>query len=272
MLDTLLDKLSGIDGIDITQIKSNIFSKLDPANTDYAGIVIENAGKIGQKLLSGLSTFGVGLIIGFFFLLSFENVGETLIGFVPKKHRKETEKLTNSINESLRNYLVGIAIDASVVFVICSIAFSLTGLRAPLLFAVFCAITNVIPFIGPYIGAIPALIVGFSMSPTIGLLTGLAIVIIQFFEGNFLQEMIMSKTTKLHPVTIIMGLLIFGHYWGMIGMVVSTPLIAIIKQIYTFFDEKYDFFKNNDKDRDDLENVSKKVIKKINDKQIEENI
>lgn len=272
MLDTLLDKLSGIDGVDITQIKSNIFSKLDPANTDFAGIVIEYAGKISQKLLSGFSTFGVGLIIGFFFLLSFENVGETLIGFVPKKHRKETEKLTNSINDSLRNYLVGIAIDASVVFVICSIAFSLTGLRAPLLFAVFCAITNVIPFIGPYIGAVPALIVGFSMSPTIGLLTGLAIVIIQFFEGNFLQEMIMSKTTKLHPVTIIMGLLIFGHYWGMIGMVVSTPLIAIIKQIYTFFDEKYDFFKNNDNDRDDLEKISKKVIKKINDKQIEENI
>ena len=87
-----------------------------------------------------------------------------------------------------------------------------------------------------------------------------------------MQPVLMSKTTKLHPVTIIMGLLIFGHYWGMIGMVVSTPLIAIIKIIYTFFDEKYDFFKNNDKSVEELEETSKKVIKKINDRKIEENI
>ena len=142
-----------------------------------------------------------------------------------------------------------------VVFAICSVVFSLIGLRAPVLFALFCAITNVIPYVGPYIGAVPALIVGFAISPTVGLLTLIAIVIIQFVEGNFLQAMLMSKTTKLHPVTIIMGLLIFGHYWGIIGMVLSTPIIAVLKQIYLFFDEKYDFFKN-DKD-DDIEEDKK---------------
>ena len=50
----------------------------------------------------------------------------------------------------------------------------------------------------------------------------------------------MSKTTKLHPVTIMVGLLIFGHFWGILGMVVSTPIIASIKSIFMYFDEKYD--------------------------------
>lgn len=267
LLDNVLDKLNGIEGIDIENIKSNILSKMESTSSDITSGITTYIVNIVKALISGVSTFSVGLIIGFFFLLSFENIGETLIGFVPKKIRKETEKLTDSINSSLRNYVVGIIIDASVVFTICSITFGLIGLRAPLLFAVFCALTNVIPFIGPYIGAVPALIVGFSMSPTIGLLTGLAIVVIQFFEGNFLQEMIMSKTTKLHPVTIIMGLLIFGHYWGMIGMVVSTPLMAIIKQLYLYFDEKYDFFKNNDKSRDD-DNTNEKSDKKLDIKKI----
>lgn len=267
LLDNVLDKLKGVDGIDIENIKSSIISKMESTSSDLTSSISTYVVNIIKAIISYISTFGVGLVIGFFFLLSFENVGETLIGFVPRKFRKETQQLTDSINGSLRNYVVGIAIDASVVFTICSIAFGLIGLRAPLLFAVFCAITNVIPFIGPYIGAVPALIVGFSMSPTIGLLTGLAIVVIQFFEGNFLQEMIMSKTTKLHPVTIIMGLLIFGHYWGMIGMVVSTPLMAIIKQIYLFFDDKYDFFKNNDKSKDD-EN-KKDETKKISNKKEE---
>jgi predicted PurR-regulated permease PerM len=143
--------------------------------------------------------------------------------------------------------------------------FSLIGLRAPLLFALFCAITNVIPYAGPYIGAVPALIVGFATSPTIGLLTLIAIVIIQFFEGNFLQEMIMSKTTKLHPVTIISGLLIFGHFWGIFGMVISTPLLAVVKQIYLFLDEKYDFFKSDDED--DYEKKNKKDNNLIENKQ-----
>ncbi len=72
-----------------------------------------------------------------------------------------------------------------------------------------------------------------------GLLTTASIVVIQFFEGNFLQEYIMSKTTKLHPVTIIIGLLIFGHFWGIIGMAISAPVIGILKIVFNFFDRKW---------------------------------
>lgn len=265
LMDSILDKLQNIDGIDVENIKNSIMNQLEDISSNLTSGISTYVVNIAKGIISGISTFAVGLVIGFFFLLSFENVGDTLLGYVPKKFKEDTEKLTSSINGSLRNYVVGVAIDATVVFAICSIAFGLIGLRAPLLFAVFCAITNVIPYIGPYIGAVPALIVGFSISPTVGILTLVAIVVIQFFEGNFLQEYIMSKTTKLHPVTIISGLLIFGHYWGMIGMVVSTPLMAVVKQIYLFFDEKYDFFNNNN-DKDDIEEEKTTIETKENEK------
>ena len=111
-----------------------------------------------------------------------------------------------------------------------------------MLFGLFCGLTNVIPYAGPYIGGAPAVIVGFSQSPTTGLLVLAVIVVIQFIEGNFFQPIIMSKSTKLHPVTIISGLLLFGHFWGIIGMFVSTPIIGVIKSVFMYFDEKYEFF------------------------------
>ena len=90
----------------------------------------------------------------------------------------------------------------------------------------------------------PAVIVGFSQSPIIGIIVLVIIVVVQFLEGNLLQPLIMSKTTKLHPVTIMLGLLVFGYFFGIIGMVISTPIIAALKSIFMFFNDKYEFFNN----------------------------
>ena len=65
-------------------------------------------------------------------------------------------------------------------------------------------------------------------------------------EGNILQTLIISKATKLNPVTIIIGLLIFGHFFGMVGMLLSTPIIGVMKVVFQYFDEKYDLIKEVD--------------------------
>ena len=176
----------------------------------------------------------------FFFLIGFDNAGELLITLLPKKFQKDARELGNEMNNSLRKFVNGAILDSIFVFIITSIAFGIVGLKAPLLFGLFCAITNVIPYAGPYIGGIPAVIVGFSQSILIGILTLISIVVIQFLEGNFLQPVIMSKTTKLHPVTIMVGLLIFGHFFGIIGMLISTPVIAVCKSVLMFFLEKFE--------------------------------
>jgi len=133
----------------------------------------------------------------------------------------------------------GAVIDCSAIFILTSIGLWLVVLKAPALFGFFCGLTNIIPYAGPYIGGAPAVIVGFTQSPTIGILSLVVIALIQFLEGNFLQPFIMSKTTKLHPVTIMLGLLVFGYFFGMLGMIISTPAIAVGKTIFQFFDKKY---------------------------------
>lgn len=238
----LLNKVNEVNVIDVESLKSSLSLKLtdytNNLSTSLPGTIINFV----SGLISSLGTFGLGLIIGFFLLMSTDNVGQAIIETLPKKKRNNLKELFDAINKSLRNYVNGALIDSFVVFSISSIAFAIIGLKSPLLFGLFCGLMNIIPFLGPYIGGAPAVIVAFSQGLGIGIAVLIAIVIIQALEGNFLQTLILSKTTKLNPVTIILGLLVFGHFFGIIGMLLSTPIIGVLKVIYLYFDEKYDLF------------------------------
>ena len=123
-----------------------------------------------------------------------------------------------------------------------TIAFSIIGLESPLLFGVFCGLTDLIPYIGPYIGGSAAVIVGFSQNTKIGLAILIACVIVQLVENYILQPIVMSKAIELHPVTIIIGLLLFGHFFGIIGMIIATPILALLKVIYEFICQRFELF------------------------------
>ena len=244
-IDSIFDKISNISSFDVNGMKTEVFNKIGEIGTSLTSNLPTITVNAIKSIFSGLGTIVIGLVIGFYLLLSFDNATDTIVTLLPEKLHKDTKVLANEINTSLRNFVTGALLDALFVFIITSIGFALVGLKAPLLFGLFCGITNVIPFAGPYIGGIPAVIVGFSQGLPTGIFTLIVIVVVQFFEGNFLQALIMSKTTKLHPVTIMLGLLIFAHFWGIIGMVVSTPIIASLKAIIMFLDEKYDILKFN---------------------------
>ena len=241
-IDNFFNNFANIEGFDVDGTKLQMMAKIQEFGTNMAQNLPEITVNFVGSFFSFMGTFLVGLIIGFYFLVGFENV-HAVLSFIPKRIRKDTILLLDDANESLRNFVRGAAIDSTLIFVVQSILFCITGLKAPLLFGLFCGLTNVIPYAGPYIGGIPAVIVAFSQSPTTGVFTLIAVVSVQFIEGNFLQPIIMSKSTKLHPVTIMLGLLVFGYFWGVLGMVVSTPLIAVFKTTFMYFDNKYDFFK-----------------------------
>lgn len=245
-IDNLFNSLNKIDGFDALAVKDTIFDRIEEFGTNLTEVLPASMFNALKAIFSGIGNIVIGLIIGFYFLLGFENVDDTLITLLPKKYQREAKKLTGDVNHSLRNFVSGALLDCTFVFVITSLGLALIGLKAPLLFGLFCGITNIIPYAGPYIGGAPAVIVAFSQSPVTGILTLILIVIIQFLEGNLLQPLIMSKTTKLHPVTIMIGLLVFGHFWGILGMVVSTPIISSLKAIFNHFNEKYDIITLND--------------------------
>jgi len=245
-INALFDGLNNIKGFDAIAVKDNLFKSIENFGANLTSGLPTMVVGIVSSLFSGLGTFLVGLVIGFYLIVSMDDAFANLVGLLPKKIQGTTKELLEKIDGSLRGFVQGAFLDSTFVFVITSIGFSLIGLKAPLFFGLFCGITNIIPYAGPYIGGAPAVIVGFSQGIPTGILTLVIVVVIQFLEGNFLQPLIMSKTTKLHPVTIMLGLLVFGYFWGIIGMVISTPIIAASKAIIMYLDEKYDILSFND--------------------------
>lgn len=244
-INDIFSKIGNIDGIDINSFKNELFNKLELLGTDLTSSLPHLTVKVVSSVFSGLGSLIIGFIIGFYLLMSFENMSDAIVALIPKNARNDYRGLANEVNTSLRKYVQGTLICASFVFLLSTIGFAIAGLKAPVLFGLFCGVTNVIPYIGPYLGGAPAVLVGFSQGPVVGIISLISIVIAQFLESNILNPIVMSKTMKLHPVTIIIGLLIFGHFWGMIGMLIATPTISILKSIILFIDDKYNILSIN---------------------------
>ena len=192
-----------------------------------------------NSMFSAFGTFTLGLLMGFYLLYDYDKVKAKINSMIPKKYKEEYTELTTDINTSLFGFVKGMVFSSGIVFICAAIVLSIIGLKAPLLFALIAAILNVIPYIGPYLGIIPAAIVGFTQSSAIGLLVIIVMWIIQLIEGNIINPLIMSKTMKLSPTTILVSMLIFGYLFGMLGVLIAAPLAAALKVIYLFVLKKY---------------------------------
>ncbi len=237
----------------IEDYKNTLLSKIETMGTNLASTLPNSIWNFGKGLVSGATNIILGLMIGFYLLFDFRKFQGHILSLIPRNWHNGAKNLMSRINGKLRNYVQGVLLIMVLVFITQSIGFSLAGLKAPFLFALFCAITDVIPYIGPWIGGAPAVIVGFTIDPTVGIFCLISVLVCQLLENNFYQPLIMGKTMRLHPVTIMLGLLLFNYFFGMIGMIVATPLIATIKIIIEFIVEnttlgkKFNTYQENNK-------------------------
>lgn len=237
-----LDKFNSSEMFNVAEIESNIFKTMENLAGGLANDLPSKIVSIAGSLVSGIGTIGVSLVVGIYLLFDFNDVTDHLLKYIPKSHKEETKNLVDNIANELRKCVNGTLLVAFMVFVCDSIGFAFAGLKSPILFGLLCGITDLIPYIGPYIGGAAAVIVGFSQNPIIGIITLIVATIVQLIENYVLQPVVMSKTMQLHPVTIIIGLLIFGHFFGIAGMILATPILSLLKVLYRFLANKYDWF------------------------------
>lgn len=228
-------------GIDLTAIETNVYKSIEELGTGLTTKVPGTFISFISALVSGIGTFLIGLIAGFYLLIDFDRMRK-LVDFIPKRYRIVSLDVLDKLNDTLKNFFQGTFIIMILVSLISFIGYRLVGLPTPLLFGILCGITNVIPYIGPWIGGGICVIVGFTISPTVGILSAIVAFIVQQIDGIFLQPIIMGKTMKLHPVTIMIGLLIFGYFFGILGMIFATPILSCLKIIIKYFTDKYQFF------------------------------
>lgn len=251
-LPNILDKISlafervmnkfSMDGIDLSNVVKNISASLKEYTLNITSSMPKHLVNFIISFFSGLGTIMLSLVVGIYMSFDFDNISIQFLKLIPEKHREEIKELLTNIGTEVRKTVNGTLLVALMVLVCDTVAFTAIGLESPLLFGVLCGLTDLIPYIGPYIGGAAAVVVGFSMSTPIGIATLIACITVQLVENYILQPVVMSKAIELNPVIIIVGLLIFGHFFGVIGMVLATPILALLKVIYEFVKKKFNLF------------------------------
>jgi len=229
----------GESEIDLNKIQNDIIMQ-------FEGFVNNFASNSLTGIVNGITTIFskglqvvIGLIIGFYLSLSFEKVTTSMKSYIPRKHKKDVNYILENLNIMARGYVSGTLFTSLIVAFLVFLGLVISGISSPLLFAILCGVTNIIPYFGPYIGGIPTIIVAFSVSPMCGIIAALTIIIVQFVEGNIIHPLVVGKATDIHPITLVIGLLIFEHFFGIIGMIIAAPVIGSIKILFNFFDDKY---------------------------------
>ena len=128
-------------------------------------------------------------------------------------------------------FFVGKLLDSAIVGVICFIGCLAMGFSAPLLIAVIVGVTNIIPFFGPFIGAIPCALLLLLENPTHCLMFLVFVVILQQLDGNVIGPKILGDSTGLSALWVMFAILLFGGLWGIVGMLIGVPLMAVIYDI-----------------------------------------
>lgn len=226
------------NGLNLTEFKNKILLTITNTSTDFAKNLPNLIISIIATIFNGIGTFVMGLIIGIYMLIDYDNICNHFIKLFSKSTQNDVIKLCNRMSIEVRKCVNGTFLVALMVLFCDSIGFTLIGLNAPLLFGLFCGITDLIPYIGPYIGGAAAVIVGLTQDPLIGIGTLIICIIVQIVESYILQPIVMSKASNLHPIVIIIALLVFGHFFGILGMILATPILTIVRVIYEFIKEK----------------------------------
>ena len=227
--------------IDIESIKAQLIAKVEEfANNLSSDSLTSVINSITKFVSEGFNVL-LGILIGFYISLDFKKFSNGLSNLIPMKYRDDTSKLLENVDEMARGYVSGTLFTSLLVAFLTFLGLVIAGVSSPLLFAIFCGITNIIPYFGPYIGGIPVVVVAFSISPMCGIITLVTIVLVQFVEGNIIHPLVVGKAVDIHPVVVVLSLLVFEHFFGIIGMILATPIVGAIKILIVFLNEKYHF-------------------------------
>ncbi len=187
------------------------------------------------NILNEVLNFLIGLIVSVYLLFSKEQYSaqckKMTYAFLKTNHANMLLHLTKKSNEIFGGFIIGKIIDSAIIGVLCFIGLSLIKMPYTLLVSVIVGVTNVIPFFGPYIGAIPSAFLILLSDPKKGLYYIIFILVLQQIDGNVIGPKILGNSTGLSPFWVVFSILIGGGMFGFVGMIMGVPTFAVIYYI-----------------------------------------
>lgn len=222
-----------------------IFSKLGPffqsiqnSITNYQESLLNVSSQLGRLgtgiysttigFISGIVALVTILVLVFYMLLEQESLRNFLHQTFPVEQKEKIFEIARKIGNKMGGWLRGQALLMLTIGILDGIALAVLGVPYALTLAVWGGLTEVIPYIGPWLGLVPAFLVALTVSPLKALLILIAYIVIQQLEAQFLAPRIMGKAVGLSPVIIILALLVGAKLMGILGVIVAVPAAAAI--------------------------------------------
>lgn len=218
-----------------SQAESNIDSLLNVDTIQKVQSIINSLSVQLFGVLGVVKNIFLGLLISAYLLgsrrLFGAQAGLILHGVFSDKWAKIIEEEIRYTDKMFNGFLVGKIIDSAIIGLLCFAGTSIMGFEAPAFISVIIGITNIIPFFGPFIGAIPCGLLLLLENPMHCLYFIIFIFVLQQLDGNVIGPKILGNTTGVSSFWVLFAILLFGGMWGVVGMVIGVPLFAVIYDI-----------------------------------------
>lgn len=215
-------------------------------------VVMENIVVMENMIIDGIKSFFGGIIktfsklisliltpiLTFYFLVDKKYFKEKLLNLIPSKYREESINLLRDIDNSLSMFVRGKIIMAVYVGVSTSILLLILGVDFALVIGFITGLADIIPYIGPFLGFLPAVFFAYLIKPIKALWVSIFFVLIQWVENNILAPKVIGETTGIHPLVVLISIIIGGGIFGVLGMVLAVPFVAISIILFKFINDK----------------------------------
>jgi predicted PurR-regulated permease PerM len=154
------------------------------------------------------------------------------------QYRDDALVLWTDVVDALSRYLTGLLVSLTFQGVASTVALTLLGVPYAILLGIWTTIGAIIPFVGSYIGGIPATIVAFTVSPTLGILTALTYVVINFIDGNLIAPRVQGNAIRVSPLFVFLAVIAGGQIAGIWGALMAVPILAVARVVFDFLLER----------------------------------
>ncbi len=178
--------------------------------------------------MSSMLNFVLVLIFTYYFSVEKDEIKVKVVEKLPAKHRDDILYLAYKINDALHGFVQGRLVMAVFVGFLTMILLLIMRIEFAVVIGFITMIADIIPYIGPFLGFLPAFILALFQSKTKAIWVGLFFVAIQWAENNILGPKILGSRTGLHPMIVLISIIIGGGMFGVVGMIVSVPIVSIL--------------------------------------------
>ena len=244
--NTVLDMLARLQkrfpNLDISMIRNYLADAMPELASylqNFATNMVPALYTISMSIVDWVVNLFVTLIVSIYMLYDKRRIMRAswrlIYAFLPKRHIPACQEILAECNRLFSSFVVGKFIDSLIIGILCFILMTILRLPYALLISITVGVTNMIPYFGPFIGAVPGILIILFISPLQALIFTIMILCLQQFDGLILGPKILGDSIGLKPLWIIFAITIGGHLAGLIGMFLGVPVVAILSYLFDLY-------------------------------------